>query len=170
MKYLFVCAAILFTCSQCSKDNNDNTTVNNTDVYFMQQVSYSNLDEVSAGNIAAVNGSYDSVRAFGSMMVMDHTNAQLSLDSLGTSLHVTLPTMPDSLHQAMALHLQTLSGNVFDTTYINSQVRDHTTTIAIFQTELSSGNNQQVINYAQRNLPVIQMHLQEAQRIQQQIQ
>jgi hypothetical protein len=32
------------------------------------------------------------------------------------------------------------------------------------------GNNQQVINYANKYLPVIQMHLQEAQNIQQLIQ
>jgi putative membrane protein len=66
----------------------------------------------------------------------------------------------------MAAQLQTLSGNVFDTTYIGAQVRDHILTIQIFQQELSNGNNQQVKNYANKYLPVIQMHLQEAQNIQ----
>lgn len=170
MKYLFVCAAILFTCARCSKNDNDNTTVNSTDSYFLQQVSYSNLDEVSAGNIAAIKGNYDSVRTFGSMMISDHTMAQASLDSIGAALNAVLPSAPDSVHQAMAAQLQTLSGNTFDTTYIGAQIRDHMTTISIFQAELSAGNNQQVINYANKYLPVIEMHLQEAQMIQQTIQ
>jgi putative membrane protein len=170
MKYLFVFMLLLFICVACSKNNDDNTTVNVTDNYFMQQVSYSNLDEVSAGNIAAMRASNDSVRIFGTMMVSDHTNAQAALDSLGTILHQTLPTTPDSLHQIMATQLQTLSGNIFDTTYIGAQVRDHITTISIFQAELSSGNNHQLLEYAAKYLPVIQMHLQEAQSIQQRIQ
>jgi putative membrane protein len=171
MKYLFVCAAISLVCVQCSKSNNNNgTTVTGTDSYFVQQASYANLDEVSTGNIAAVRASNDSVRTFGSMMITDHTNAQLSLDSIGTSLNIVLPTMPDSLHQVMATQLQVLSGSVFDTTYINEQVRDHIAAVSLYQTEISAGNNQQIKNYAQTYLPVIQMHLQEAQSIQQMIQ
>jgi len=170
MKYLCGFALVMFVCAACNKNDNDNTTVNATDSYFMQQASYSNNDEISAGAIAASRGNYDSVRMFGSMMVSDHGNAESSLDSIATSLNITIPSAPDSLHQAMAAQLQTLSGNVFDTTYIGAQVRDHMTAIAIFQTELSSGNNQQVLNYAAKYLPIIQMHLQEAQSIQQTIQ
>ena len=170
MKYLFVGAAILLMCTQCSKNSHDYTTVNNTDSYFVQQASYTNLDEISAGNIAAVRGSNDSVRVFASMMITDHTAAQLSLDSLGTSLHLALPTMPDSLHQAMSAQLELLSGNIFDTTYMGEQVRDHMTAVNLYQTEISAGNNQQIVNYAQKYLPVIQMHLQEAESIQQMIQ
>ncbi|MBV9962789.1 MAG: DUF4142 domain-containing protein [Parafilimonas sp.] len=169
MKYVCVLAFAMFACSACNKNNNDNTTVNSTDSYFMQQASYSNNDEISAGAIAASRGSYDSVRIFGSMMVSDHGNAESELDSLASSLNIAVPSTPDSLHQAMATQLQTLSGNVFDTTYIGAQIRDHMITINIFQFELSSGNNQQIKNYANKYLPVIQMHLQEAQSIQQKL-
>jgi putative membrane protein len=166
MKFLSLCFIVALMATGCSNDDDNNTTVNSTDFYFLQQASYSNLDEVSAGAIAAVRGSYDSVRVFGSMMVSDHGNAQAELDSIGLSLNVTLPNEPDSVHKEMAAQLQTLSGNVFDTTYIGAQVRDHILTIQIFQQELSNGNNQQVKNYANKYLPVIQMHLQEAQNIQ----
>jgi putative membrane protein len=170
MKYLFVCAAIAFICADCSHNDNDNTTVSNADSYFMQQASYSNYAEISAGAIAASKGGDDSVRMFGSMMVADHGNAQSSLDSIASSLNVTVPNTADSVHQAMAAQLQTLSGNTFDTAYINAQVKDHMATIAIFQQEISGGNNAQVKAYANKNLPIIQMHLQEAQSIQQRIQ
>jgi putative membrane protein len=165
---LSLCLCLVFL--SCDNDDDDNATVTDQDKYFMEQASYSNLAEVSAGTIAAVKGDEDSVRMFGGMMVSDHSTAQSSLDSLSNSLSVSLPSMPDSAHQAIAAHLQTLSGNVFDTTYIGAQVRDHMATIAIFQQELSTGNNKQVKDYANKNLPIIQMHLQEAQSIQQLIQ
>jgi putative membrane protein len=169
MKFIFVCFFISLLAINCSKDD-DNNNVNSQDMFFMQQASFSNYNEISAGSIAASKGSYDSVRIFGSMMVADHGNAQASLDSLASSLNVPVPSTADSVHQAMATQLQSLSGNVFDTTYMGAQVRDHMLTIAIFQQEISGGNNQQVLDFARKNLPVIQMHLQEAQSIQQQVQ
>ena len=170
MKYLSVFTLLICVCAACSKNNNDNTTVNSNDSYFMQQASYSNNDEINAGAIAATRGNYDSVRMYGSMMVSDHGNAESELNSLASSLNITVPSTPDSLHQAMVAHLQTLSGNVFDTTYIGAQIRDHLITINLFEFELATGNNQQIKNYANKYLPVIQMHLQEAQSIQQRIQ
>src|SRR3954451_16218037 len=101
MKYLFVLTTIMCMYVSCSKDD-DNTTVNSQDSYFMQQASYSNYAEISAGAIAASKGSYDSVRMFGAMMVSDHGNAENSLDSLAASFNVTIPSAPDSAHQAMA--------------------------------------------------------------------
>lgn len=168
MKYVCVFAAFVFMYAACSNDD-DNANLNNADVYFMQQAAYSNNAEIGAGAIAAVKGSYDSVKMFGSMMVTDHTKAKNELDSLATVFGVNVPSTPDSVHQAMAARLQTLSGYTFDTAYINGQVKDHMATIAVFQQELSDGNNQQVKAYANKYLPIIQMHLQEAQTIQQAI-
>lgn len=171
MKLFFAFIGLSFFIASCCKDdNNDVNGLNSQDNYFMQQASFSNHDEITAGAIAATKGDYDSVRIFGSMMVADHSKAQSSLDSLASSLNVMVPSTPDSLHQVMAAQLQTLSGSVFDTTYMGAQVRDHMLTISIFQQEISSGNNKQVLDFARKNLPIIQMHLQEAQSIQQQIQ
>jgi len=165
MKFFLAVIGFSFLVASCSKDDDDNG-VNSQDSFFMQQASFSNYNEISAGAIAASKGDYDSVRMFGSMMVADHGNAQSSLDSLAGTLNITVPSAPDSVHQAMAIKLQSLSGNVFDTTYIGAQVRDHMLTIAIFQQEISGGNNKQVLDFAKKNLPVIQMHLMEAQSIQ----
>jgi putative membrane protein len=169
MKYLCV-LAMVFMYAACSNDDDDNANLNETDVYFMQQASYSNNAEITAGSIAASKGSYDSVRTYGTMMVSHHGEAQNALDSLASALSVSIPSTADSAHQAMAAYLQTLSGYSFDTAYINAQVKDHMATIAVFQKELSEGNNQLVLNYAQQNLPIIEMHLEEAQTIQQSIQ
>ena len=165
MKFISLALVLAIVSLACSKDNN-NDNVTNQDSYFMQKASYSNYAEVNAGSLAGIRGNSDSIKSFGLMMVTDHSKAQSSLDSLGVTFNVNLPTTPDSAHLAMAAKLQTLSGYQFDTTYIGAQIVDHMATIAIFQQELATGNNQQVKNYANKNLPVIQMHLQMAQTIQ----
>jgi putative membrane protein len=154
---LFVC---FIGCNK--KDIIIDATLNKADVYFMQQASYANLAEITAGALAASKGSYDSVKMFGSMMVTDHTKAQSSLNVLSDKLNVQLPTEPDSAHKAQVAYLQTLSGYAFDTAYINAQVIDHYATISLFETEILTGRNPWVKNYANKNLPVIKMHLEEA--------
>ena len=166
MKTPFIMGALFIIAASCSKDDDNNSQLNSTDQDFMQKASYSNYAEVGAGQIATTNGSEDSVKMFGGMMSADHSKSQSSLDSLGNSLNVTLPTTPDQEHQEKAAMLQTMTGYTFDTAYINGQVTDHQVTIALFQKELSDGNNKQLKDYVNTYLPKIEMHLQEAQAIQ----
>lgn len=165
MKFKFLFAVIAIASVACSKNNNDNTSLNNEDNYFMQQASYANYAEINAGALASVKGNTDSVKMFGVMMVSDHGKAQSSLDSLGTKFNVTLPNTADSVHQAMYAVLQLQSGKTFDTMYMNGQVNDHIATVALFQKEIAEGNNAMVKNFATVNLPIIQMHLQDAENI-----
>ncbi len=159
-----VLMAIVFFAA-CNNNNNSNTSLNGSDQQFLLQASYSNQNEISAGHAAAVHGSVDSVRFFGQKMVTDHTTAQASLDSLASQFNVQLSQSADSAHGVFLIRLQSLSGYAFDTTYMGAQVRDHQSTVALFQTEISYGNNELIKNYAAQNLPVIQGHLQMAQSI-----
>ncbi len=169
MKQFFLIFISALSFIACDKHGSTDTTTNKADEFFLQQASYSNLAEIGAGTIAADRGSYDSVKMFGSMMIDDHGKAEAKLNSLAAQLKVTIPSTPDSIHRAKAALLKTLSGHTFDTAYINGQVKDHIATIAVFQTELAGGYNASVKDYATKNLPVIQMHLQEALGIQAQL-
>jgi putative membrane protein len=162
--------AVLLFAACNNKNDDDNTTLNGTDEQFMQQVSYSNHDEIAAAQIALVRASADSVKVFAQMMISNHTIAQESLDSLGGQFNMQLPQTADSAHFALGQQLQTLSGAVFDTTYMGAQVRDHQLTVSVFQNEINSGNNAQVKAYASKNLPMIEEHLQMATRILAQLQ
>lgn len=85
---------------------------------------------------------------------------------MGAKLDMQLPTEADPVHKAKLAILKTLSGYEFDTTYINSQVMDHYATIALFENEISGGRNPLVKNYANKTLPHLKMHLEEALAIQ----
>jgi len=165
MNKLHFVAVIAVLIAACEDKANDRTSLNSADKLFLQEVSYSNHAEIIEGGIAVANGNLDTVKAFGNMMIADHSPAQAELESLAGRLDFDIPSTPDTAHQSRAVLLQSLSGNVFDTTYIGGQVRDHKYTISIFDEELQYGNNLEIINYANKYLPMIQSHLKEAQDI-----
>ena len=154
--FLAGCLAAAGLIGACKKD--DNQSLTDTDKNYMTQAAYSNLAEIDAGQLAATKGSKDSVKMYGTMMVADHQKAHASLDSMAKAKGFTLPTAPDAAHMATKQQLSALSGRAFDTTYINGQLTDHQKTITLFQSEIASGSNQNVRDFATKNLPVIQMH------------
>jgi putative membrane protein len=98
-------------------------------------------------------------------MVTDHTTAQNDLKTLGTNVNVAVADSIDSMHGSLIDTLKTLSGRAFDSVYIMSQIKDHQTVISNFQQEINSGNKTDVISYANKYLPKLQMHLQMADSI-----
>ena len=58
-----------------------------------------------------------------------------------------------------------LSGAEFDDAYMQQQVKDHQTTILLFQTEANSGQDTKLKAFAAETLPILQHHLQMAQDI-----
>lgn len=155
--------AVVFTA--CDKDEDDNSTLNSTDQMFITQVAIGNTAEVQAGQLAAAKGTNAGVKAFGQMMATEHSQAQTELKNIGTSAGINVKDSVDPAHQLLVQRLSTLTGKSFDTAYINSQVVDHQNTLNIFQTEISSGNNQNVKSYAGKYLPNIQLHYNKADSI-----
>jgi putative membrane protein len=161
-KILFAASMVFIVLASCKKDDDNNDDVNSTDQTFLTQVAIGNKAEVMAGQLASTKGTNAGVKAYGQMMVTEHTQAQTDLQTLYSNLGRTMPDTVDAEHQALMTRLNALTGRSFDTAYINSQVRDHQKTLTIFQSEVSSGNNTNVRGYANTYLPHIQMHLQKA--------
>lgn len=161
--YLAGCLLALVSLGACTKDKDEK--LNDVDTNFMVQAAYSNLAEIDAGTLAATKGQKDSVKMYGTMMVQEHTLAHTELKALAASKNVSLPTEPDEENKMIKQRLLALNGYAFDTAYIKSQIAGHAKTVAVFQTELSSGQNKDVLGYANKYFPHIQMHLELAQRI-----
>ena len=148
----------------CDKDEDDNNNNNNnntpsaTDNNFMTQAAYGNFNEILLGQLALTKSGNDSVKMFAQMMINEHTAANASLDSLAGRYSYSLPTAADSVHLAFKDSLNTYTGHTFDTAYINNQIRDHQTTIDLFQNEITNGNADSVQNFATGLLPTIQAH------------
>ena len=147
----------------CKKDNNN--SLNSTDQNFMTQVAIGNNAEIQAGQLAATKSSNSAVQAFGQMMVMEHGQAQTDLKTLGSKVGRTISDTVDATHKQLMTTLSNLSGDNFDTAYINSQIRDHQNTLNVFQTEINSGNQSDVKAYASKYLSHIQEHLRMADSV-----
>lgn len=131
----------------------------------MTQASYGNHAEIGAGELASTKAANPGVRTFGQMMVSDHSNAQTELESIASSEGVDVPDQPDEAHQTLMQRLMNLQGLAFDTAYMNSQVMDHQNTVNLFEMEIAQGRDPRVVQYANKYLPAIRMHLQMADSI-----
>lgn len=131
-----------------------------TDRDFMIKAAQGNIAEIQAGQLAAIQGSTDLIKRFGTMMVNDHTMALNELDSIvQREIRDSLPKEPDAEHKLLAQQLQNMKGKEFDEAYIQSQVKDHQTAIALFETEVSQGEHPALKAYATKTLPKLRMHL-----------
>jgi putative membrane protein len=167
MKLLFLACCLTAGFVACSDDDNNNTspTLSQRDQTFMTMASYGNLSEIAMGKVADSISTDDSVKMFGQMMMTDHGTAQAELQTMGMTWSMNLPTGPDSMHLAKKQQLMGMTGYMFDTAYIASQIKDHQTTIALFQMAIDSSNQQQLKSYAAKYLPAIKMHLAKADSI-----
>jgi putative membrane protein len=151
--------------SACDDDDDSASMLQQTDRDFVLNASEGNLAEIKLGTLAASKASTASVQDFGEMMVSEHQTALDELESIADSKNATTTMELNAEHQQVQEKLMNMSGFAFDTAYMNSQVKDHEKTIALFQTEIANGKDQEVKDYARKYLPHIQMHHHKADSI-----
>lgn len=169
MKIMFnglmaIVLSALFVVS-CKDDETQDFSPNVTDRAFLVQAANSDNAEISFGQLAINTSTNDTIRAFAQTMVTDHANTLAGLDSLSDQYSIGIPSSLDSLHMALRLQLEALSGYDFDTAYINGQVRQHQNAVALFQNEVTNGNAPNIKSFAARVLPRLRMHLEMADSI-----
>jgi putative membrane protein len=167
ISFMALSAIVMIGCNKSNKDTTS-TPLSSSDSLFAIKASQANIAEIDAGKVSLTNAGRDSVKMFGQMMIDDHSKAKASLDSIGGLLGFNMPKSADSAHIALTMKLMTLQGHAFDTTYMNAQVADHQTVLALLQSEMNNTSaNSKLRNYATKNYPVVQMHLMMADSLQQ---
>ncbi len=135
------------------------------DESFIQTAAEGGMAEVEAGQLAQTKGKSGDVKSFGEMMVKDHSKANEKLKAIAANNGVTLPAQLNADHEAMKATLSGLSGKDFDKEYIRGQIKDHEATLALLQTEISSGGNEEAKGFANEILPTVQAHLDKIKEI-----
>ncbi len=138
----------------------------NDDARFMVRAASGGMSEVDLGNIAIKRGHNANVRAFGAMMVADHSKANKQLTNLADSDRISLPAFAAKDEQKLSEALMKKSGNDFDMAYADAMVKDHQEDIKDFEKEIKSAKGADIKAFAQNTLPVLQRHLKAAQSIQ----
>ena len=154
---------VIFT-TACNT-NGSVTAMRQVDRDFLLKASEANLAEVEIGALAVTRATSPDVLAFAEMMRTEHQAALQDLNAMANDKNTPITLTINSEHQEIKQRLADLNGYAFDTAYMHSQIKDHERTIAIVETEISTGNDPQIVEYATQYLPDLQRHLQEADSI-----
>ncbi len=134
---------------------------------FVLNAASGGMMEVQLGEIAQRTAASSRVKAFGAMMVKDHSKANSELKVLAAAKNVTLPTSLNSEHQNHVDNLRKLSGAAFDEHYMDMMTTDHLEDISAFDQAAHSGKvtDGDVKAFAAKTLPVLKLHYDSAQAI-----
>jgi putative membrane protein len=130
---------------------------------FIKKAIQHNHAEVDAGKLAQEKASNPAVKQFGAMMEKDHSDANNMAKTTAKVLDVELPESADMVHQASYLKMKLLQGDTFDRSYMNDMVQDHEKDIAEY--EKAAGRGDVAGAYAKEMLPKLKAHLEEAKKI-----
>ena len=134
-------------------------TVSMPDKNFILAAAQGGMKEVKLGELAAQNGKRDDVKAFGQMMVKDHSAINDDLKALAAQKGVTLPDSLDAKHQAMVDKMAALTGSEFDDAYIAGMIKDHKMDAKEFKAESAATKDADIKSFVDKSIPVVDGHL-----------
>lgn len=134
---------------------------------YMATAGSSDQFEIQAGQLAQQMSQNPAVRNFGSMLITDHNRSTQMIAAAAQSARIPLP--PPALlpqHQALIDQLRAAGpGTNFDLTFKQIQVQAHTDALALHQGYASGGDVPALRAAASQIVPVVQMHLNQAQML-----
>jgi putative membrane protein len=141
------------------------------------------MAEVQLGKMAADRAASSEVKAFGELMVKDHSKAGDELKQVATELKIQPPAQLDQEHKNLADRLSKLSGAEFDRDYMTAMVKGHEEVLSKLKGKAGSSRptdtavgttgadegDRALTAWAVKALPVVEQHLQRARDIQQKV-
>ncbi len=157
-------------------------SLSRTDQQFLSKAMAAGQAEVEMGRLAQSRAQNDEVKRFAARMVEDHTRINQELRTLGaargvswldggpTPVAATGGSAPHPAQLASSARrdldrLQNTSAPNFDRAFVKQMVADHKVAVGDFQHAAAHANDPELKAFAQRNLPGLQDHLQQARRI-----
>ena len=139
------------------------------DMEFATKAAEGGLKEVQLGELAQQQAASDQVKEFGQRMVQDHGKANDQLKQIAEQKGIELPQELSEEAQQLHDELAQKSGEEFDRAYMDEMVSDHEEDVETFQQYAESGQDPDLTGFAEQTLPVLEEHLQLAQKTQEQV-
>lgn len=139
-------------------------TVSAQDQSFVQQAASSDMFEIQSARLALQRSRNPAVRSFAQRMIADHTKSSQQLAALAQAKGIVMPTGLDPEQQRMMAAMEN-TRRIFDQEYFRQQAFAHQATATAYQTEINSGYDADLRNFAQMTLPIVQDHLAMAERM-----
>jgi len=134
---------------------------------FVTFAAMSDRFEIDSGKLAEAQADAKDVKQFAKKLVKDHTKSSKQLMDLvkKEKIDATAPAALDQRHQAILDGLKVMKGKDFDTAFAQAQVQAHQEGIALFKSFSQNGDNDQLKAFARKGLPVLEKHLEMAQKL-----
>lgn len=126
---------------------------------FSKDAAQGGMMEVQLGNIAMKNGGTQAVKAFGKMMVDDHTKINDQLKDLASKKNVDLPAAVSDDQQKDIDKLSKETGKQFDKDYVSMMIKDHKADIDAFKKNEQKISDADYKSFISNALPTLQKHL-----------
>lgn len=142
-----------------------NPTLSTSDATFLTEGARGGLAEVQMARLALQKSRTPALRRFADMMIADHGRANQDMTALAQRKEISPPTSVGAQHQATYDQLAALRGRAFDVAYGKAMVADHKEDLDQYRTEARDGTDPDVKAFAARNVPILERHLQAAERL-----
>ncbi|RAK56449.1 DUF4142 domain-containing protein [Phenylobacterium deserti] len=133
---------------------------------FVTNAAMGNMYEIEAGRMAQERAQSADVKAFGKMMVTDHTALTNEMKPLIQAAGQTAPAELDQRRKGMLDNLRAASGADFDRVYLTQQVAAHEETLTLMQGYAQNGDDAGLKGAAAKAAPKVQAHLERARALQ----
>ena len=156
----------LLFCVSCDDDDDDGIDIGNLSAEeFVQRAAASDSFEIQTGNLALQKSSMTEVREFAQEIINDHTASSQELLSLAQQKNIQVPTTLPEDKQNKVNRLSGLSGTEFDKAFSDEQEDAHEEAVELYEQAAEDLEDADLKAFAQRTLPVLRMHLEHAQTL-----
>lgn len=139
--------------------------VNKSDAKFAVAAANGGMAEVILGKLASGKASNPSVKAFGDMMVKDHSAANNELASLAKRKGISLPQGISDDEKKTEEKLGSKNGADFDKAYVEDMIEDHKNDIKEFELAVKTCQDSDLKSFAVKTLPTLKMHLASIEKV-----
>ena len=139
--------------------------VNEDDAQFATAAAVGGMAEVQFARLALSKTSNTAIKDFANMMLTDHGKANEELKAIAMDKNISLPGTIDKDHQQKLDQLAKKNGTDFDKAYANAMIDGHQKMQDLLKKESEKGEDTTLRAFASRTLPVVQMHLDRIQKI-----
>ena len=175
MKALLLAASAALLATACSSTSDDETATAASEAApagmpateYIANAASSDMFEIQSGQLALQRSCDPSVRAFGQMLVDDHTRTTALVTQAAQTDGVTPPPPPQMMprHMEMLQRLQATGPGGFEAAFRNEQLTAHQEALTLHQTYSQDGDRPALRGVASQAVPVIQMHLNQVQSL-----
>ncbi len=132
---------------------------------FATAAAATDLYEIESSTLAATKSSSAEVKELAGHIKTDHQKSTADLQAAAAGAGATVTPAFDAEKQQMLAELKAANGAGFDRLYLEQQRSAHQKALSLLKSYAEGGDNEALKGFAKKSMPVIQGHLDHANRI-----